>query len=171
MQYSISLIALGWFTLSTLIAQNNSGMISINTAAPVQCSKTITINASIEKVWLVITNINEWSNWQTDIKSSKLTGQLQPQSTFVWKTGGATIYSRLHTVEFCRQFGWTGKTYGMYAIHNWTFTEANGQTTVIVHESMEGFLAKLFKKSFNKNLEKGMLRWLTLLKNECERTD
>ena len=40
---------------------------------------------------------------------------------------------------------------------------------VIVIESMEGTLAKLLKKSFNKSLEKGMLHWLELLKAECER--
>ena len=34
---------------------------------------------------------------------------------------------------------------------------------------MEGFLAKLFKNAFNKNLEKGMQNWLDMLKKECER--
>jgi len=57
----------------------------------------------------------------------------------------------------------------MFAIHNWTLKEMNGQTEVIVDESMEGFLAVLFKKSFNRNLEKGMINWLTFLKQESER--
>jgi hypothetical protein len=57
----------------------------------------------------------------------------------------------------------------MIAIHNWTLTETNGQTDVSVEESMEGFFAKLFKKSFNINLEKGKLNWLELLKKECEK--
>jgi hypothetical protein len=43
-------------------AQNNSKMKSINNNAPVKCSKTITINASSEKVWAVMTNINDWAN-------------------------------------------------------------------------------------------------------------
>ncbi len=68
-----------------------------------------------------------------------------------------------------KNFGWTGKTFGMFAIHNWTLTETNGQTIVSVDESMEGFLAKLLKKSFKKNLEKGMQNWLDLLKQECEK--
>jgi uncharacterized protein YndB with AHSA1/START domain len=144
-------------------------MKNVNNNAPVKCSKKITINARSEKVWSVITNINNWPNWQTDIKNSKLKGGLQPNSTFVWKTGGAKVHSTLHTVEPYKQFGWTGKTYGMYAIHNWTFTETNGQTTVLVNESMQGFLAGLFKKSFNKNLEKGMQNWLELLKKESEK--
>lgn len=116
-----------------------------------------------------MTNIDQWANWQTDISKSKLNGSLKPNTTFDWKAGGAKIHSTLHTVEPYKQFGWTGKTFGMYAIHNWTLTEENGQTKVSVDESMEGFLAGLFKKSFNKNLEKGMQTWLVLLKKESEK--
>ena len=143
-------------------------MKSINNNAPVKCSKQITINASAEKIWEVITNINNWANWQTDISQSKLHGELITGSTFDWKTGGARIHSTLHTVEPYRHFGWTGKTFGMFAIHNWTLIENHGKTVVIVDESMDGFLAKLFKSSFNKNLEKGMWHWLELLKKTCE---
>lgn len=143
-------------------------MKSINNNAPVKCSKTIAINATSERVWEVMSNINNWAAWQTDISHPKLNGELKPNSTFVWKTGGAKIISTLHTVEPFKQFGWTGKTFGMFAIHNWTITVNNGQTFVFVEESMEGFLAGLLKKSFNKNLEKGMQNWLALLKKESE---
>lgn len=144
-------------------------MKSINSKAPVQCSKSISIHANREKVWAVLTNINDWATWQTNINHPKLNGDLKPETTFDWKTGGAKIHSTLHTVEPFKQFGWNGKAMGMFAIHNWTLTETNGQTEVLVEESMEGILAKLFKKSFSKNLEKGMRHWLDLLKQECEK--
>jgi hypothetical protein len=57
----------------------------------------------------------------------------------------------------------------MFAIHNWTLSELGRKTMVVVDESMEGFLAGLFKKSFNKRLEKSILKWLELLKQECEK--
>ncbi len=144
-------------------------MKSINNDAPVKCSKTITINASSEKVWAVLTDIDKWTEWQTDISSAKTNGELQPNNTFQWKSGGVNIYSTLHTVEPYKFFGWTGKTFGLFAIHNWTLSELNGQTQVDVEESMEGFLAALFKNMFNKNLEKGMETWLNLLKQTCEK--
>lgn len=144
-------------------------MKSINTTAPVKCSKKITINTDSKKVWKVLTNIDKWSTWQTDISKSKLNGELKSGTTFDWKTNGLKIHSTLHTVEPISQFGWTGKTFGMFAIHNWTLAKKNNKTTVEVNESMEGLLAKLFKKSFNKNLENGMQRWLELLKRECEK--
>ena len=144
-------------------------MKSINLNAPVKCSKSITVNASAEKVWNIMTNIDHWASWQKEISNPKLNGTLKSKSSFVWKTGGAKIQSTLHTVEPFKHFGWTGKTFGMFAIHNWTLTEEQGQTKVSVDESMEGLLAKLFKNTFNKNLEKGMQNWLDMLKNECER--
>ena len=144
-------------------------MKSINNNAPVKCNKSITITASSKKVWDILTSINNWDSWQTDISNPKLNGKLKPNSTFDWKSGGAKIHSTLHTVDPFKQLGWTGKTFGMFAIHNWTITEKEGRTVVSVEESLEGFFAKLLKKSFSKSLEKGMQNWLDLLKQECEK--
>lgn len=155
-------MSIGW----SAFEMNFASMKSINENAPVKCSKSITINASSEKVWKVLTDINNWPAWQKEISNPKINGELKPCTTFNWKTGGAKIHSILHTVEPFKHFGWTGKTFGIFAIHNWTLRDVNGQTIVTVDESMEGVLAKLFKKSFNKNLEKGMENWLEALKNE-----
>jgi hypothetical protein len=144
-------------------------MKSINPKAPVKCSQLIEINAGIEKVWAVMTRIDQWESWQTDISKVRLMGELKAGTTFEWKTGGAKIQSILHTVEPFKYFGWTGKTYGMFAIHNWTIEVKNGQTIVRVDESMEGLIARLFKNAFNKNLQRDMRHWLELLKAECEK--
>jgi len=141
----------------------------INSKAPIVCHKQLTIYASRQNVWDVLTNINNWPNWQTDIGKAKLNGELKTQTTFDWQTGGARIHSTLHTVDRFSQFGWTGKTLGLFAIHNWAITEKDGKTLVMVEESMEGWLAVLFKKAFTKSLEKGMQKWLELMKQECEK--
>lgn len=166
---SVLVIAASLLSASGLSAQNQSAMKNINQQAPVKCSKSITINASRETVWNVLTGINNWSGWQSDISQPRLNGSLQPNTTFDWKTGGVKIHSTLHTVNANSEFGWTGKTFGMYAIHNWTLRGHNGAITVTVEESMQGLMASMFKNSFNKNLEKGMEKWLEMLKRECER--
>ena len=140
----------------------------VNKNAPVFNTKTILINAKPETVWAILTNIDGWNTWLTTVSKSILNGALQPNTTFDWKTGGMKIHSKLHTVEPFSNFGWTGKVYDIFAIHNWTFKEVNGSTEVTVSESMEGFSAKLFKKSFNKSLENGMMKSLELLKQTCE---
>lgn len=142
--------------------------VPVDSIAPVMCRKTITIQATPEKVWNVLTEINEWSSWQKDIPFARAEGEIVSGSTFKWKTGGAKITSKLHTVHPYTAFGWTGTTMGLYAIHNWQLQKVDGETIVTVEESMDGLLAKLFKKSFNKSLEQGMERWLVLLKKRAE---
>lgn len=144
-------------------------MKNINHNAPVKCSKTVTVNAGKEKVWAVLTDISNWPTWQTDISKSVLHGDLKPGRTFNWKSGGANILSTIHTAEPFSYFGWTGKSLGMFAVHNWTMREEDGRTTVSVEESMEGFIARLLRKSLNNSLENGMQNWLSLLKQECEK--
>jgi uncharacterized protein YndB with AHSA1/START domain len=146
-------------------------MKSMNNNAPVTCTRSITINADAEKVWKVLTDINNWPNWQKDISMSKIKGELQPGTTFAWKSGGVKIQSKLHTVISNEKFGWTGKTMGIFAIHNWSLFHKDGKTMVIVEESMEGFLAKVFRKSLTQNLETGMQKWLDFLKQKCESYD
>ncbi|MDD5271448.1 MAG: SRPBCC family protein [Methylovulum sp.] len=143
-------------------------MQNINDNGPVTCSDSILINATPEHVWAILTDIGQWANWQNDIKQATLNGPLQAGTSFVWKTGGVTIHSTLHSVEPYSHLGWTGKTMGLYAIHNWSLAEINGQTQVSVAESMEGWLATVFKKAFNKSLATAMRRWLELLKQTCE---
>lgn len=146
-------------------------MSKINDQAPVKCDKSILIQAGKEKVWRILTGIDQWPDWQTDIKKAKLHGQLKPDTTFDWKSGGVGIHSTLKTVDPYQSIGWTGKSMGLFAIHHWTLIEKGNAVEVKVEESMEGFLAGLFKKMFNKNLEKGMLLWLVLLKSECEKRE
>ena len=149
--------------------QANSTMIKTNDKAPVKCRKSIRINAGNKKVWSVLTEINDWPRWQKDIISSKLNGELKNGASFDWKSGGVKIHSTVHTVEPFQGLGWTGNAPGTFAIHNWTMTEKDGNTEVVVDESLEGFFPRLFKSSFSRNLEKGMQSWLESLKKECEK--
>lgn len=144
-------------------------MKGINNHAPATCRKSITIKATKEKVWQVLTDINGWVTWNTAVSKAKCNGELKAQTTFDWKTGGVRIHSTLHIVEPFQNFGWTGKALGAFAIHNWTLQEKNARTEVTVEESMDGFLVKLFKTAFSKNLENGMQNWLALLRQECEK--
>lgn len=165
-----AILATAIFSLSTASVGSTSYFtVPVTENAPVKSSKSIFINAAPEKVWQVLTDVNNWPKWNKDIPKAKVSGEIKPGTTFDWKTGGAAIHSAIHTADSCQALGWTGKTFGASAIHNWTLVAGNGGTTVKVDESMDGFLSKLFRKSFQKNLENGMLSWLEQLKAECEK--
>ncbi|MGV3636370.1 MAG: SRPBCC family protein, partial [Flavobacteriales bacterium] len=135
--------------------------------APLVARRSIHIAATPEKVWAVLTDPAAWPRWNADIAQVRVHEDVLVGREFVWRTGGATIRSTLHTVEPLRAFGWTGRTFGLFAIHNWNIVPTAEGVRVDVAESMDGWLARWFRASFQKNLEKGMERWLQALERAC----
>ena len=141
-----------------------------NPAAPVQTRQFIHINAPVERVWQVLSGIDQWATWQPDITAPHLNGPLQPGTTFDWKTSGLTIHSTLHTVVPGAAIGWSGPAFGSFAIHNWTLVpQADGSTEVQVAESMEGWLIRLLQPVFQQGLAASIQRWLAWLKQAAEK--
>ena len=117
----------------------------------------------------MITNINEWPSWQSAVKEARLKGTLAEGTAFVWKAGGLTFHSKIHTCNENHSFGWTGKTIGAQAIHNWKFETKEDGVLVSVEESLQGFFASLMKKKFQKSLAEGMTKNLEELKATSEK--
>lgn len=141
----------------------------INKAAPVVQKNEISINASPYKVWEILTNIKRWGEWNDRIKKPILQGDLRVGNTFVWNSGGSKITSEVHTYSPKKALGWTGKTFGATAIHNWYLEPITGGTLVKVEESMEGLVISLLKKKMNQKLANDMEFWLVQLKRESEK--
>lgn len=142
--------------------------IPINQYAPVKSTSTIEIDAPVDTVWKVLTEINEWPSWQENVTEATLQGKLSEGTEFVWKAGGLSFRSQIHTMVPRRKFGWTGKTFGASAIHNWRFETTDKSTVVNVEESLQGVFPKVFKKYFQKNLDQGVKTNLSELKLASE---
>nr|WP_315200619.1 SRPBCC family protein [uncultured Flavobacterium sp.] len=142
---------------------------TIHLDAPVITRKNIVINASVKNVWKVFSNVNNWDTWQKEIVTPKINGAFKLGTSFNWKSNGLTITSTLQTVEINKMVGWSGPAFGAFAIHTWYFTEHNGQTTISVEESMEGWLVSLLKSNFQSSLDTSIEHWLKALKTEAEK--
>ncbi|GAB6008164.1 SRPBCC family protein [Dysgonomonas reticulitermitis] len=142
--------------------------IDINKNAPVIGNNEIIINAPMEKVIKTLSDINNWVNWRKTVTKSELLDPLAENANFKWTADGLNYKSKIHTYKN-NAFGWTGKTIGAYAVHNWHFTENNGITTVKIEESLEGFFIKLIKKSMQNKLNNIIINDLKDLKEECEK--
>lgn len=140
----------------------------INTNAPVFARKEIIINAPIEKVWQIQSNLEAWPEWQPDITSIQLDGGFKVGATFRWKAQGLTIQSRIHTLQADRRIGWTGTALGMYAIHNWAFEPHGEATLAMTEESLSGWLTRLMKLFDPHFLDKSLEATLRRLKNKSE---
>lgn len=143
-------------------------MIPLNENAPVKSKKSILIDATPQRVWELLSDINNWNKWNTDIKYAKLNGDFAVDTTFDWNSGGTKINSTLHTITPLKEIGWIGKVYGALAINNITLSNVNGKTEVWVEESLEGLLMRFFRGYMQRTLEEGLTNWLIQLKEAAE---
>jgi uncharacterized membrane protein len=151
------------------IHQNHVMLIPINQHAPVKSSNEIEIKAPIDIVWLTLTDIEHWTQWQKAVTETIVRDNIEAGTTFQWKADGLTFQSTIHTSKPYTAFGWTGTTIGASAVHNWTFTEKDSNTTrIIVEESLQGVFPKVFRKYFQENLDQGVLTNLQELKDASE---
>lgn len=140
----------------------------ININAPVIERQAVFIEAPSERVWNLLSSVNEWPGWQNAVTEAYLDGPLSEGAEFKWKAGGIGFQSRLHTVEPFQYLGWTGKTIGTFAVHNWYLVNQGKGTLVRVEESLQGFLPFLFRRLFKKDLVAGMRKQLQELKEAAE---
>lgn len=139
--------------------------ITADSTARCYASAEILIEAPKSTVFGLLAQINEWPEWQSSVLSSHLDGTAEEGKKFKWKAGGLNIKSKLHTVHPNSEIGWTGKIWWIKAVHNWTLTEENGQTKVVVKEALKGLGSSMMKKS----LQEGMLKNLAELKSRAEK--
>ena len=141
-----------------------------NTNAPVKAIKTITIHADPEKVWGILSDVNKWESWESDIKNPVLHGDFTVGNSFTWKTKGLSIRSNIKVANKFTEIAWSGPSIGVFAIHTWTFTPIpGGYTKVDIRESMQGWLAELITKKMREGLDVSLDKWLLELKTEAEK--
>ncbi|HEY7388678.1 MAG TPA: SRPBCC family protein [Bryobacteraceae bacterium] len=141
----------------------------VNRKAPAIASAEGFIRAPLDLVWSVQTNIGEWGRWNPDVQSVAVKGPVQPGTEFRWKSGGRSIVSKIQELEPGRRIVWTGRSFGIRAIHVWTFAEREGGVWVQTEESFEGLVVVLVGGAIRIALGSTLQRALTALKRECER--
>ncbi|MCB0666320.1 MAG: SRPBCC family protein [Saprospiraceae bacterium] len=143
--------------------------IPVDASAPVKSADSIQIRASIDIVWDILTQIDHWPEWQDNVTEAKLLGMMGEGTRFAWKASGLSFKSQIHTCRPKVMFGWTGRTIGTSAVHNWRFEGDQVQTTVWVEESLQGILPRLFRKYFQNILDSGIKKSLEELQTAAEK--
>jgi len=140
----------------------------INDRAPASTRHQIVIQAPIEKVWNLLSDIDRWPSWNPAISSSKLEGPLASGTSFRWKSKSAPIVSILHEVVPQKRISWTGKSMGAKAIHIWELEAQENNVLVKTGESFDGWIVKLLKGMMQKTLDQSLQEWLLCLKYTVE---
>ena len=129
------------------------------------------IRASDDDVWRILTAIERWPTWNSDVKSVSIDGPPVEGTTFRWKAGPGTISSTVTRVDRPRLIAWTGRTLGISAVHVWHFEQRGGRTHVSTEESYEGLVARVLRRSLQKTLDAALADGVRQLKAEAERVN
>lgn len=152
--------------LMSLLSQATA---QIDKKAPVQTQDTVIIDAPVEAVWQIMTDINGWPKHFDFIRKVQAPVNLQQGTSFQWRTNRLKLTSTLLTVSPTDTLGWVGGRYGVTVHHYWYFQAlANRRTRVISAESQRGLIIRLLKKQFHQSLQEGSQKWLRQLKYNCE---
>jgi uncharacterized protein YndB with AHSA1/START domain len=137
--------------------------------APVTGRAETHIDASPAAVWEVLTRLENWPSWNSDVKWMRFDGPLAPGTEFRWKAGPGTIVSKIDRVEPPRYISWRGRTLTIDAYHEWWLEPRDGGTFVRTEEAFFGTLARLLRRPLQKMLDKSFADALERLKSEAER--
>lgn len=136
----------------------------------------ITIQAPKEKVWQVLTNTNQYEEWNPFIR--KVTGNFQEGSHIQAELHPAdknpmTIRPRVLKVEEHQELRWKGKMLisGIFdGEHIFQLEEMKDNTTRFIHrEEFNGVLVPFFKKLLDDHTRRGFEAMNQALKDRCEK--
>ncbi len=122
----------------------------------------ILINAAPEKIWAVLTDFDNYPNWNPFIKSitgdiavgNRITARLEPP-----EAKGMTFKPKILTYEINKEFRWLGHLLfpGLFdGEHKFELIDnGNGTATFRQSEKFKGILVPLFKKMLDINTTNG----------------
>jgi hypothetical protein len=132
---------------------------------------SITINASREKIWKVLTDFENYREWNSFIKS--VTGEVKVGNQIEIKLQGMTFKPVLLTFNKNIELKWLGHLWfkGLFdGEHKFKLTDnGNGTTNFEQSENFSGILVKLFAKSLDKDTKNGFEQMNKELKVHVEK--
>ncbi|QAY68736.1 SRPBCC family protein [Xylanimonas protaetiae] len=141
---------------------------TIDESATVVVRREVRIEAPVDLVWRLHTDVAAWPSWQTDVEAAHVDGPLVPGATFRWSTHGLDVASTVYAVDAPRRILWGGPAQGITGIHEWTFTPDGDATIVRTAESWEGDPVRADAENLRAALDASLGSWLALLRGKAE---
>ncbi len=136
-----------------------------------QIKTSITINASKEKIWKILTDFENYPEWNSFIKS--VTGEVKVGNQIKIKLQGMTFKPIVLNFKENTELKWLGLLWfkGLFdGEHKFKLTDnGNGTTNFEQSENFSGILVKLFSKSLDKDTKNGFEQMNRELKLRAEK--
>ena len=141
----------------------------VDGAAPVLAHHEIDIEAPLETVWALHTDVDGWPAWQTDITAARLDGgAFAPGASFDWTSFGFRVTSTIYLVVPVTRILWGGTADGISGVHEWLFSETFEATRVVTNESFAGAPVEADGAGMQSLLDGSLTSWLGHLKATAE---
>jgi Polyketide cyclase / dehydrase and lipid transport len=141
---------------------------AVDRSAPVIAHHEVDIQAPLDTVWRLHTDINAWPTWQTDITAAHLDGLLEPGASFDWTTYGLSVTSTVYDLAEGARVLWGGTANGITGVHEWLFSETPAGVHVTTNESFAGEPVKADAVGMQSLLDASLVSWLGHLKAAAE---
>ena len=125
----------------------------------------IDINAPLDTVWNLHTDVDAWPAWQTDITAARLDGPFKAGSSFTWTSHGFTVTSSIYAVAERARTLWRGANLGIMGTHEWRFALSPAGVHVITTESWAGDPVDADPTGMQTILDNSLTAWLTVRRN------
>ena len=143
-------------------------MFTIDATAPVIVRLSTVIDAPLERVWALHTDVDTWPSWNADVDRAALDGPLLPGASFNWVTHGLDITSTVRELVPGERLVWGGPANGIEGVHVWTFERTSGQVRVRTEESWSGAPVDAAVTELRQALHDSLTSWLAALKTRAE---
>jgi len=136
----------------------------------------IVIPAAPERIWRWLCRAERWPEWYGNcgwVRFRNSEGpDLQPGTSFVWKTFGVRVRSKVLVYESALELGWDATAFGLRAYHGWRFESASaGHTRVITEETQVGRLTGVGRWYLRRALLREHQNWLEALSRVAQSGD
>jgi uncharacterized protein YndB with AHSA1/START domain len=127
------------------------------------------IQATADKVWDILADVEAWPKWQgTSFIEVKTPTPIKEGSVFDVKLAGLKWNITMTKAEKPEKFAWIGKALGMRGNHEWDFREHEGKTLATTRESVSGWVAIPLYLVARMNAQRLNKQWLADLKARAE---
>src|SRR5512139_780497 len=129
--------------------------------------ESITISASLDRVWRTFTDLSCWADWNTVIKDlSPGTVCMEKGETFKFcmRPFMFLVYLELFMEEVIpsKLVVWSGSKFGIFARHEFIFEESGKKVIVISRESFKGItldnMSLIFPEKRIRDMTKSLLK-------------
>ncbi len=134
----------------------------------------IVINASKEKVWCILADLNAYSVWNPFIVKSEGVLQVGTRLKNMLQNGDKTIVFKPKVVEVVpnRSFGWLGSLWvkGLFDGHHYFEIEeiSENQVNLVHGENFSGILSSLILKQIGNDTRNNFVKMNQALKGRAE---